>query len=333
MAIRSLLNGVVLQPPPVIVEPSPLPAPPMPDWPFVQWTPAGGSTITLSRHIASGIMLGGVDDDARTVIGLDMPPQEEFDTQLPAGGELLNGRRWAARQIGLPVVIHADTLDELEEHRRELMGSFNPVRGEGVLTVAYPNGRRRSLDAAYSSGLDVAEVGRAGYPYRDSFTIILKARNPFPYGPELSVPFEPQQSYSFYAPPGDPVAVFYISSSTTTGDSTVEIDGEVEVYPVWTITGPVATATLRNRDTGRTLQLTPNLVAGQTLTVRTDPATVASQKFTRETGANVWSTAAGDWPVMWSLVPGSNRVSVLFTGTVPMQSSIVMTYRPSYLSA
>ena len=332
MPVRALIYGTVAPEPPVIVEPSPTPAPPAPDWPYVEWVPNGGPSLTLSKHIYAGIMLGGVDDDGRTVIGLDMPPQEEFDTPLPAGGDLFNGRRWAARQIGLPIVIHADTLDELEGYRRELMASFNPTRGNGVLTIAYPGGERRSIDAAYSSGLDVAEIGRAGFPYRDSFTVVLKARNPFPYGTERSLLFEPSQSYSFFAPPGDPVNVFYISSSTTTGDSTVVIDGDVNVFPGWGLDGPIATATLRNRDTGKTLSLTPNIVNGQNLIVRTDPATPASQKFTIG-GVNVWAAVAGDWPVMWSLQPGSNRVTVLFTGTVPDQSAITMTYRPRYLTA
>lgn len=329
MPLRHLYREV--EPPPPIVEPSPTPAPPAPPVPYIEWTPTGGPTLILSEAAPSGIMLGGVDSADRTIVGLDMPPQEEFDTLLPGGGELSNGRRWAARPFALPVVIHADDLSELEGYRRQLMGSFNPVRGEGVFTVAYPMGTRRHLDAKYSSGLDVAEIGRAGYPYRDSYMINMKARDPFPYGDEQTITFRPPETREFFAPPGDP-NTFYLSNATTSGDVTVFIDGEVVAYPEWAIAGPCTTATLRNRDTGKTLTLTPNLAAGQVLIIRTDPRTSPTQKFTRS-GSNVWNSVAGQFPVLWSLQPGENRITVQLGGTSSGQSYAKITYRPRYLNA
>ena len=328
------LRPLLLPPPepPVVVQPSPTPAPPPPAREYIEWTPAGGPALPLSQEAYHGIHLGAIDEAYPSIIGLDMPPQEEFDTVLPGGGELFNGRRWAARNIALPIVIHADSPDELRDYRRQLMASFNPARGDGVLTIAYPDGTRRHIDCRYSNGLDVAEYGRTGYPYIDSFMVTMKARDPFPYGDLRTVSFDPPQSYQFFAPPGDP-NVFYISSATTTGDADVVIDGEVEVFGEWGLDGPMTTATLRNRDTNKTLSLTPNLSVNQTLTVRMDPRTAPTRKFTRENGSNVWSTVAGQFPVMWSLQPGLNRVTVNLAGTVPDQSGGELRYRPRYLSA
>ncbi|HMG44999.1 MAG TPA: hypothetical protein VK611_26940, partial [Acidimicrobiales bacterium] len=291
--------------PPVVVPPFPTPAPPPPAREYIEWTPAGGPTLILSEHNYEGIMLGG-GEAYPPIIGLDMPPQEEFDTLLIGGGELFNGRRWAARLISLPVVIHADSLDQLRLYRRQLMGSFNPALGDGVLTIAYPDGVRRHISARYSSGLDIAEIGRIGYPYTDVFSITLKARDPFPYGDLAVIAFDPPQSYQFFAPPGDTVNVFYISSANTTGDADVIIDGEVETWPEFVLGGPMTTAALRNRDSNKLLSLTPNLTVNQTLTVRMDPQTSPTRKFTRETGASVWAGVAGQFPVMWSLRPGLN---------------------------
>lgn len=327
------LRPLLLPPPtpPVIVPPSPEPAPPPPAREYVEWTPAGGPSLVLSQHAYEGIMLGAIGEAYPAIIGLDMPPQEEFDTPLPGGGEMANGRRWAARNIALPVVIHADSPDQLREYRRQLMGWFNPARGDGVLTFAYPDGTRRFLDATYSSGLDVAEYGRTGYPYIDSFTITLKARNPFPYGPQETITFEPPQNFQFFAPPGDP-NVYYISSGTSSGDVDITIDGEVNVNPEWVLGGPMTTATLRNRDTNKTLSLTPNLSVNQTLTVRTNPRTPPDEKFVRENGANVWASVAGQFPVLWSLQPGVNQVTVDLAGVVPNQSFAQLRYRPRYLN-
>lgn len=332
MPLRRLPRTVA--PAPVIIPPKPLPAPPAPAREYFEWTPAGGPTMVLADELSAGIMLGGIDDGERAVIGLDMPPQEEFDTALPGGGELANGRRWGARPFSLPVVIHADTLDQLRGYRRALITAFNPERGDGEFTVAYPDGTRLHLAAAYSSGLDVAERGRAGYPYMDGYVIVMKARDPFPYGDEQIITFAPPETYEFFAPPGDTEAVFYLSSGNTSGDVDVDIDGQVEVWPEWRIRGPAATATLRNRDTGKTLQIAPNLTAGQTLIIRTNERTPMAQKVTRN-GSNVWTSVIGSsaFPVFWSLQPGANRVTVLLTGTVPGQSTCELRYRPRELSA
>jgi len=324
-------------PPPVVVPPSPTPAPPPFDKEYFTWTPNGGPAMILSDAAPSGAFMGGLGDDGRSVIGLDMPPQEEFDTQLVGGGELANGRRWMARPFALPIVIASDTLDGdmgLEQHRRALMASFNPARGDGEFMVAYPGGVRRYLVASYSSGLDVAERGRAGYPYQDGWIVQMKARDPFPYGDEQIVAFNPPEDYEFYAPPGDAENVFYISSANTDGNADVFIDGEVEVWPEWRIRGPVTMATLTNRHTGKTLRITPNLTAGQTLTIRTNERVPMTQKVTRN-GTNVWTSVIGtaNFPVFWTLQPGSNRVTVLLTGTVPGQSFAELRYRPRYLNA
>src|SRR5690606_3214828 len=302
--------------------PDPLPPTLPPAAPFVTWTPPGGQTRILSD--VGSAMLGGVGEP-RAIIGLDMPPQEEGDTPLAMGGEMANFRRWAARPCVLPIVIHAATLEELGAERRALIRDFTPALGDGVFTIAYPDGSRRSLTARYSEGLNAPEHGRmGGGRYYDSYLVTMKARDPFAYGDELSINFDVGPGKDFYPLPFD------ISPSITTGDSVVTIDGEVEVWPVWELVGPMTTATLRNRDTGQTLELTPNLTQGQVLIVRTDPQTPPAEQFLRGT-TNVWGQVATDFPVFWALRPGSNNVAVLASGTEE-SSRVTLRYRPRYLS-
>lgn len=302
--------------------PDPLPPTLPPAAPFVTWTPPGGQTRILSD--VGPAMLGGVGEP-RAIIGLDMPPQEEVDTPLAMGGEMANFRRWAARPFVLPIVIHADTLEELEAERRALIRDFNPALGDGVFAIAYPDGSRRSLTARYSEGLNDPEHGRmGGGRYYDSYLVTMKARDPFAYGDELVITFSVGPGAEFFPLP------FTISPSITTGDSTVTIDGEVEVWPVWELEGPMTTATLRHRGTGQTLELTPNLTQGQTLVIRTDPRTPPADRF-RRGSSNAWGTVAGDFPVFWSLQPGNNDVTVLAGGTGE-SSRVTLRYRPRYLS-
>ena len=310
----------------VPVEPlEPLPPKTPPATPLVTWEPAGGEPIVLSTK--GGTMLGGVGEPG-AIVGLDAPPNEEFYTDLPIAGAQLNHRRWGVRNIALPIVIHADTLEGLEAERRALIAAFNPARGEGVLTISYPAGDSRSVWARYSSGLDAPTHGRMGGLYFDSYQVVLKAQDPFAYGPERVERFYPGgEGGNFFPVP------FTISSGVTTGNVEVTIDGEVPVYPVWVITGPMGGVTLRNRDTGQALILSPDLSQGETLIVRTDPRTPPSQRITSGGGSNRWRQAAGDqFPVFWPLEPGRNRVEVV--GELSDSNSVIeLRYRPGYLTA
>lgn len=302
----------------------PLPPSTPPVSTHVTWTPAGGPTLELSKTTRSGIMLGGEGEPGK-IIGLDMPPLAETEVELPPGGGLLTHQRWGVRSVALPVVIHADTLADLERHRRELVAALNPGRGEGVLTLAYPDGERRHLSAMYSSGMEDPGTGRqGGGAYYDTYTITLKARDPHPYGDTKRVVFKFLEGDDFYPVP------YSLSKSSARGG--VEIGGQVNVWPRWVLRGPIGEASLRHEGTGLALRVTPGLAAGQTMTIRTDPRTPPMEKFLTGMGVSAWKDAAGDFPVMWPLLPGSNTVSVSAVGS-DETTSIELEYEPRYLTA
>lgn len=319
-------------PPPVVQPPIPLP-PPLhhPEHPYVTWTPNGGDTIVLSEARRSGFHIGGIGKPGR-IVGLDMPPEVQFDTEMATSdGAMLRHARALPRNFSMDMLVHADSQNELEQHRRALVRAFDRRRGEGVFSVGQPDGTVRSLNALYFAGLDDPVRGRTGggSGYHDAYVVQLRARDPYPYGPERRETFDgalpiPQEFF-----PGPP---WHISESNTTGDAVVIIDGEVDVYQLWVITGPGELAILRNRDTGQVLNLTPSLTAGQKLYIRTDPNTAAESKFTNADGVSKWESSAGDFPVLWPLAPGRNRVTVTLTG-VAASSKVELFYRPRYLIA
>lgn len=331
MPLLAAATSVDLEPP----SPRPEPLPPTlpPPAPYLTWTPTGGPELILSRSARSGILLGGVNE-APGIIGMDMPPEERVEAELAAGdGALLIGRRAPTREVGLPVVIHADTLEELEAARREMSASFNPRRGDGVLKWALPDGSPRMLTCRYSGGLDSSAEGRlGGGQYYNSYIIQLRAIDPYWYGEEVRLQFTPPSGVDFFGG-GDGATPFMISQSDTFGVQRISIDGEVEVFPDWELVGPCTTATLRHEATGREMELTPNLAEGETLTVRTDPRVVAARKFTREDGSNAWGQVAGDFPSLWPLQPGTQQITVFAAGTVAGTSLVRLRYRPRYLTA
>lgn len=263
----------------------------------------------------------------RGVMGIDMPTEQQFETPVAGGdGSILNHARADVREVMLPIRVRpALHLEDRERLRRQLVRAFNRRRGAGVLTWQLPDGSRRHLTCTYVSGLESGVEGHRGALRHTAYQVVLRAHDPYWYGDETQVSFNVGPGEPFYPLP------FTISPSITTGDSAVTIDGEVEVWPVWELTGPMTTATLRNRDTGQGLALTPNLTAGQTLTIRTDPQTAPADRF-RRGSTNVWGSVAGDFPVFWALRPGSNQVTVLAGGTT-QASRVGLRYRPRYLSA
>lgn len=262
------------------------------------------------------------------IMGLDQPPEEQFRSVLAAGdGSLLQGRRSATREIMLPIWVVGATLHDHETRRRTLAAAFNARRGPGAFGWAQPDNPGRTTELIYASGNASPTDGHQGVLYRSYYQIVLAGDDPYWYGDPVQLRFAAPAGQPFL--PGPP---FFISESTTLGTQTINIDGDVDVFPEWTITGPATTAVLANLDTGKTLDLTPGLAAGQTLTIRTDPRVLASQKFTDSAGANVWASAAGQFPQLWPLQPGPNEITVTAAGTTAA-SEILLTYRPRYLTA
>lgn len=306
--------------PEVPQEPKPQPRWPVVEGPHVTWTPAGGDAVILSESGGDFVLLRGV-------MGVDMPPEQQFETPIAGGdGAVLNHSRAGVREVMLPIRVRpALHLAQREALRRDLVRIFDRRRGAGVLTWQQLDGTARHLTCTYASGLESGVDGHRGALRHTAYQVVLRAHDPYWFGDELFINFHVGPGAEFFPLP------FTISPSITTGDSTVTIDGEVEVWPVWELEGPMTSATLRHRGTGQALELTPNLTAGQTLVIRTDPRTPPADRF-RRGSSNVWGAVAGDFPVFWSLQPGDNDVTVLAGGTTS-QSRLRLAYSPRYLSA
>jgi hypothetical protein len=68
-----------------------------------------------------------------------------------------------------------------------------------------------------------------------------------------------------------PITPRRVSSSQVLGAATLSNPGDVDTYPVWTLTAPATSVTLTRPDTGEYLGITQALPAGRTLTIQTRP--------------------------------------------------------------
>jgi hypothetical protein len=90
----------------------------------------------------------------------------------------------------------------------------------------------------------------------------------------------------------------------------IDAGGDVEAYPLWTITGPGGSLILHHLDTGQKLVLNAPIAVGQTVTIDTRPQL---QTIVDQAGTNLWPYAdVGS--ALWPLQPGSNNVALLLSG-------------------
>jgi hypothetical protein len=189
------------------------------------------------------------------------------------------------------------------------------------LTISRPDGTTRRIRAYYQDGF----TNRPDrYHLDDDVVISLLCPDPFWQDTETTVISRSYGSLaSFYTPYPT------VSSSQVLGDTTATNAGDVEAWPSWSIAGPFSSVIATNNTSGQAFTLTPadvgaTVVAGQTVTITTDPPAV------RGPAGEVW-TGALNWPnaVLWGLVPGDNDVVFTVGGAGP-ETAISLSFTPRY---
>lgn len=259
------------------------------------------------------------------VSGLGAAPYELTKDAHPRGGSRLRHAQPVERMIVWPLYVYGDTHQELIGRWRTLATAFTRTlrEGPGWLEIARPGGDRRRIAVIYEDGWDGR--GEQGWGIR-SDTAIVSLYCPDPYW--LGEPVTEHREHGAGVDFLDPYP--QVSSSQVLGETVLHNPGDVEAWPVWTITGPASKVTMINEDTGEAFEITPldgPLGEGDQVTVTTDPPRV------RGPNGEVW-TAALNWPgaVLWPLRPGPNRVSFQLDGADD-GSSVRLEYRPRYETA
>lgn len=207
--------------------------------------------------------------------------------------------------------------------RRQPDGSFSP----GTLEVARPDGTVRTIAVYYASGWDGRGQTATGITW-DSAVLTLWCEDPYWVDAEpVTVHRETGAQVDFLVPYPS------VSSGQVLGATTVTNPGDVDVWPTWQITGPASAITFTREDTGEefVLDMTATvhgaLLAGESVTVSTDPPRVRS-----DTGENL--TPGLNWPnaVLWSLPPGETPVTFQLDGA-STGSAVDLTFHPRYETA
>jgi hypothetical protein len=265
---------------------------------------------------------------AEGVAGLGAAPYELATDPHPRGGARLRHVQAQPRTITWPLMVQGSTHAEFIAQWRALARAFTSTlrNGPGKLEVQRPDGSRRRIAVIYQAGFDVAGAAYSGITW-DTAVLQLWCEDPYWVDPVA------RTMHREYGAGEDFLQPFpSVSSGQVLGATTVQNDSDVVVYPTWKITGPASLVTFTNTTTGEEFIFDPNatavahgdLLAGETMTIRTDPVQVRYQDGSNWVGGLNWPGAE-----LWGLQPGDNAVTFQLDGS-GVGSAVDMSYNPKY---
>lgn len=263
------------------------------------------------------------------VSGLGAAPYTLTSDPHPRGGARLRHVQPQPRTIVWPLLVQGSTHQQFTDRWRALAKAFTRTLrdGPGVLEIARPDGGRRRISVHYSEGFDGQGRHATGITW-DTAVITLWCEDPYWTDPVTQVVHREYGVGEDYLEPYPSV-----SSGQVLGATTVTNPGDITVWPEWTITGPASLVTFTHSGSGDAFTLDPTavghgpLLAGEQVTVSTDPPRVRYQDGTNWIGALDWPGA-----VLWGLEPGGNAVTFQLDGSGP-GSAVDLSYNPRYETA
>jgi phage-related protein len=279
----------------------------------VQWIDADGVTTTLEHISFSNRFMPPVKFDADGVPGMD--------------GEVFREVQFGSREFAVAFDVVAAGEAATRAAIRDMVKKLNPKRGAGRIRVTSPIGDQREITCRYSGGAGLDEkVGDDSGPDWQRFPTAFMAHDPHWY--DVS-PIEQTFTITAAAPNFFPILPIHLAASELAVDSSVDNTGDVQAWPVWTVTGPGSGIKLTNQTSGRfTWFPSLALVAGQTLVVDTRPG---AKSVIVDGVTNVYSSLSVD-SSLWSFMTGVNGIRLEMSGADNAVSGLEMRYYRRFLS-
>jgi phage-related protein len=260
------------------------------------------------------------------VSGRGAPPVRMDEEDVPGQpGSRLRAVRHGARDFALPLWITSDTETNLRTEVRSLIASMDPTRGDGRIRVTGPGGDQREIVCRYQGGLELSEtLGDTSGPLLQRAPAMFRAHDPYwaDVSPTVTEWELGQAPGSFF-----PIFPIRLSSSEVFALDTVTNAGDVDAWPVWTITGPGSGIRMANLTTGKAWGFTVDLGTGESLTIDTRPGV---KTVIHSSGANWWQYLSST-SRLWSLRRGVNSLRIEM-GSATAESHVALSRTHKYLA-
>ncbi|MBW2559214.1 MAG: phage tail family protein [Deltaproteobacteria bacterium] len=286
----------------------------------ITWIPASGSQIVLNNEVNYYVLVG--------LLGGESPSFKFIEERFPGlYGSYVRQVDVEPRTLSIPIKIVDSNLADLKDRIRELVVALSPLLGLGKLKFE-TGSTVRYLDCYYSGGLEGSDsLDLWGF---DWIKGLIQFYAPFPYfyGNAIETIYELGSGLEDFLT--DPFFPMSIGESTVLGDDIIDNIGQIESWPVWTITGPGSSITLTNEDTGEEISLTGagglTLASSEVIEIDTRPGYKSITKISN--GANYFRYLS-DASILWSLDSGSVNINTAVTSATSV-TEILLSFKPFY---
>lgn len=264
--------------------------------------------------------------------GWGATPIELVTDPRPRGGEMVRFIRSKPRRMQWPLYFGGRDQLEYTDRRRRITRAFTMTTQRmvpGWIKVTRSDNSARLIACFYETGLE----GEAGQDWLSSRNVV-QLYCPDGYWQDA----QPVTVERTFSPQNTPFISPFISITSSRvlsgndGDPPTVIDniGDVEAWPVWTLTGPLTKITATNFTVGSRFALTYGLAAGQQVTITTEPPTVRGPGDSNLARYIDWFNDAGT--ELWPLLDGPNEISFVVDGA-GAGTKVQLSFTPRYETA
>jgi hypothetical protein len=203
------------------------------------------------------------------------------------------------RDITVPLHVHGPTRADYLAKRRRLQDIVAARRSVRVVHTE-DDGEQLSIDGWYVGGMDGGGVDSDGDSW-SSYAVVLRCGDPFWRMSQRTEPWRLDEAADWF-----PFPDLVLRSSLITARRTVANPGNVDSWPLWTVTGPGNRLDIKHWGTGRRIEYSLPIATGQVVRIDTRPG---SRSVTDAAGVNLMPAIATD-PEFWPLQGGGNDIEL-----------------------
>jgi hypothetical protein len=242
--------------------------------------------------------------------GFGIPATEVRIAESASDGGIWRYTKRGIRDVDLPITILGSSRASVQEKLRRLARATQDKKGPTQLRALYPNGESVRLELHYTGGAESQWGETQG---RTWCQWVMSFQAPMPF-------WESNDGQSFSLTSGQTgrgllpqLSKLRVSSSNALGTVVVQSNADVDVFPVWTITGPISE--FEATDGELSFGFNDEVLEGETITVDTEAGTVRDQD-----GNNRYSLLKPA-PKLFPFQPGETVINV--TGSATSEDTIV----------
>lgn len=175
--------------------------------------------------------------------GLGLPTVDIAKSdRITSDGSIVRGVRYTDREVYLPLLLEADTVQELNQVRQQMYGLMAPDLGPVEVQVEIPQTEDiepefRSIYGYLTDGLN-GDFGDGYHGVWQTLGLTFDCPDPWWLGPEKTQTLQIAPGMKPFISDTVPFFPVVLAESFAQGEWTIPVDGDADVWPTWQVTGP-----------------------------------------------------------------------------------------------